>query len=369
MESTDTRSSGEHLSDIDIAKILAFDKADTSQREIAQLVKCSRSAVQEILRTYLFETFQGRNQRRTYQRKTTKREDRYIERALKQNFSKPLHDITNIINTNGLPISETTVRRRRSEAGLGSYIAVAKPGLRKENVVKRLEWAMRYKDWTAENWKRVIWSDESSIWIGVNPRRQWVIRSSRERLNRRYVKKSFKGERVKVMVWGCFTGERLGPLIVCDDGGIGADEYEDILYDGLFSLIDDLLEIPEDEEEVQVADQNTFLFMQDNAPCHKATEILEFLAENHVPVMAWPPQSPDLNPIENLWTEFKARFHKRFLELFNHPSKSSEARYRYAEVLQEVWYSQGMELVEALIQSMPRRCTAVIEATGGWTKY
>jgi hypothetical protein len=318
------------------------------------LVKCSRSAVQEILRTYLFETFQGRNQRRTYQRKTTKREDRYIERALKQNFSKPLHDITNIINTNGLPISETTVRRRRSEAGFGSYIAVAKPGLRKENVVKRLEWAMRYKDWTAENWKRVIWSDESSIWIGVNPRRQWVIRSSGERLNRRYVKKSFKGERVKVMVWGCFTGERLGPLIVCDDGGIGADEYEDILYDGLFSLIDDLLEIPEDEEEVQVADQNTFLFMQDNAPYHKATEILEFLAENHVPVMAWPPQSPDLNPIENLWTEFKARFHKRFLELFNHPSKSSEARYRYAEVLQEVWYSQGMELVEALIQSMPR---------------
>ena len=102
------------------------------------------------------------------------------------------------------------------------------------------------------------------------------------------------------MVWGCFTGERLGPLIVYDDGGIGADEYEDILYDGLFSLIDDLLEIPEDEEEVQVADQNTFLFMQDNAPCHKATEILKFLAENHVPVMAWPPQSPDLNPIENL---------------------------------------------------------------------
>jgi hypothetical protein len=81
--------------------------------------------------------------------------------------------------------------------------------------------------------------------------------------------------------------------------------------------------------------------------------------------MAWLPQSPDLNPIENLWTEFKVQFHKQFLELFNHPSKSSKARYRYAEVLQEVWYSQGMELVEALIQSMPRRCAAVIEAKGG----
>lgn len=48
------------------------------------------------------------------------------------------------------------------------------------------------------------------------------------------------------MVWGCFTGTRLGPLIVCEEGGIGADEYEDILYNGLFSLIDDLLEPPED---------------------------------------------------------------------------------------------------------------------------
>ena len=171
------------------------------------------------------------------------------------------------------------------------------------------------------------------------------------------------------MVWTCFTGERLGPLIVCDDGGIGPDEYEDILYDGLFSLIDDLLEPPEDPETIQVADQNTFLFMQDNTPCHKAIPVLEFLQENRVPIMEWPPQLPDLNPIENLWTELKVRFHKRFLELFNYPSKSLEAKYRYGEVLQEVWYSQGMEMMEVLIQSMPLRCQAVIDAKGGWTKY
>jgi len=43
--------------------------------------------------------------------------------------------------------------------------------------------------------------------------------------------------------------------------------------------------------------------------------------------MIWPLQSPDLNPIENLWTVFKTAFHKRFTELFSHPSKSLEARY------------------------------------------
>jgi hypothetical protein len=365
-DSHDQRKSGEHLSDIEIAQILALDKVAIPQRQIASLLKRSRKTIQNALATFLFETFRGRNVHHEHPRKTTKREDRYIERALKQNYDLPLRDITNII---GLPISERTVRRRRSDAGLGSYIAAEKPALQAENVAKRLEWALKYKDWTVEDWKRVIWSDESSIWIGVNPRRQWVIRPPNERLNRKYVKKTFKSAQVKVMVWACFTGERLGPLIVCEEGGIGADEYEEILYDGLFSLIDDILEPPEEPETIQVADTNTFMFMQDNAPCHKAHEVMEFLAENHVPVMKWPPQSPDLNPIENMWSEFKARFHKRFLKMFNHPLKSMDARYRYGEVMQEVWYNQGMELVEALIKSMPKRCQAVIDANGGWTKY
>lgn len=220
-----------------------------------------------------------------------------------------------------------------------------------------------------DDWKRVIWSDETSVWIGVNPRRQWVIRPEGERLNPKYVKKSFKSQRVKAMVWGCFTGDRLGLLIICDEGGIGAAEYEDILYDGLFSLIDDILELPENGETIEVADENTLLFQQDNAKCHTAKEVLDFPKQHHVPIMQWPAQSPDLNPIENLWTPFKAAFYKRFTELFNHPSKSLEARYRYREVLQDVWYDLGMDLVTALIESMPSQVQAVIEANGGWTKY
>ena len=170
------------------------------------------------------------------------------------------------------------------------------------------------------------------------------------------------------MVWACFTGDRLGPMIMCEEGGIGANEYEDILYNGLFSLVDDILQTTESDT-IRVEDENTFFFMQDNAPCHKAECILDFLSENGVPVMKWPPQSPDLNPLDNLWVDFKDRFHKRFIELFNHPSKSLEARYRYEEVLQQVWYDQGMEIVDSLLASMPKRCQLVIEAGGGWINY
>jgi len=214
----------------------------------------------------------------------------------------------------------------------------------------------------------VIWSDKTSMWIEINPRRQWVIRPPGERLNSKYVKRTFKSAHVKIMVWACFISERLGPLIVCDEGGVGADEYEEIIYDGLFLLIDDLLQPPETPDIIQVIDESTFLFMQDNSKVHKVTEVLEFLTENHVPVMEWLPQSPDLNPIKNLWAVFKTRFHQRFMELFNCASKSLEARYRYGKVLQEVWYNQGMEMVNALIKSMPERCAVVIEAPGGWIK-
>ena len=72
-------------------------------------------------------------------------------------------DITNIVQDKGYLISTTTLRRWYSEVGLGSYVAAAKPGLHAENITKELKWAIKYKDWTAEDWKRVIWSDESSV--------------------------------------------------------------------------------------------------------------------------------------------------------------------------------------------------------------
>ena len=127
---------GEHLSDVYIAMILALDKVTIFQRKIAALIKISRTAVQRALQTYTFETFQGRNTRREYKRKTSEHEDRYIEHVIKQNDSLPLWDITNIVSNKVLPISEATVQHRHSEAGLSSYIAAEKPGLRLANVAK-----------------------------------------------------------------------------------------------------------------------------------------------------------------------------------------------------------------------------------------
>ena len=93
-------------------------------------MKCGRKAVQRILATYLFETFQGRESRHVYERKTTTRQDNVILHTIKQNYDLSLRDITSIINNKiRTSVSERTVRRRRSEAGLESFIAAEKPAL------------------------------------------------------------------------------------------------------------------------------------------------------------------------------------------------------------------------------------------------
>ena len=69
--------------------------------------------------------------------------------------------------------------------------------------------------------------------VGQDPRRRRVLRTPGTALDENNSAASFKGQRVTIMVWACFAGDHLGPLLTFEKGGIGAEEYMEILYEGL----------------------------------------------------------------------------------------------------------------------------------------
>ncbi len=109
--------------------------------------------------------------------------------------------------------------------------------------------------------------------------------------------------------------------------------------------------------------------MQDNAPIHTARVVKSWLREENIQLLDWPPYSPDLNPMENLWGLLKSGIYKQDRGLLKAEGSGLDvqerliaASCRSREVIEERHFT-------TLAASMPRRCRAVIDAEGWFTGY
>ena len=152
------------------------------------------------------------------------------------------------------------------------------------------------------------------------------------------------------MIWGCMSWDGIG--FMCKiDGIMDQHLYMSILKDDLWKTIKDYKWKPE-----------RMIFQQDNDPKHKAAAVQKWLSNQPFSIIDdWPGQSPDLNPIEHLWAHLKRQL--------NRYEKASSGILELWERVQDEWWKIPPKTCQDLIESMPRRCEAVIRAKGRWTKY
>ena len=153
---------------------------------------------------------------------------------------------------------------------------------------------------------------------------------------------------VKVMVWGIFSHHGAGRLHIVE-GNMDRHQYLRVLQGRVRQQMQEWFS------------NNNGIFMQDKAPCHTAKICSNYLSQQNFQVLDWPGNSPDLNPIENLWAIIKSQLRQQNLLTKN-------------ELICAVinsWSRDATLLpkLHSLIDSMPQRIQAVIKGKGGFTKY
>ena len=250
----------------------------------------------------------------------------------------------------GDAVSISTIDRRLQEAGLFGRVARHNRDYSAEELRKRLSFAEGYKDWTPAQWEKVLFSDEKCFYGKGFCGRTWVRRPKGEGLNPKYcVHKT--AHPVKVNVWAAFCAGGQGYCHIFNEK-LDKHLYKRILADNLLpsARLHFSLAPPRVEQ---------WYFLHDNDPKHTSGVVMEWLHNNGVSTIDFPPYSPDLNPIENLWAAMARAVEK-------HACDTMED---LQEVVAAEWDKVDTDLMRKLAHSMPQRCQAVIEAEGWHTKY
>ncbi|GFT58852.1 transposable element Tcb1 transposase [Trichonephila clavipes] len=138
------------------------------------------------------------------------------------------------------------------------------------------------------------------------------------------------------MVWGCMSSHGVGKFHIVS-GTVKVMDYIEILQNKLLPTARDLL------------GNQSWIFQDDNAPCHRAKVVQKWLEDHTVNRNNWPGQSPDLNPIESLWFKIGYEISKK---------KPSNKRELIEALIFPFNHIVTKYLLLKLVHSMPKRCRA-----------
>jgi transposase len=249
----------------------------------------------------------------------------------------------------GKSVHPETVRRALKGQGLQAVEKKKAPALSEHHKKERLEFAQRHKDFTIEDWKRGIFSDEVKINCLGSDGMSWAWKRAGERRSSQLVKPTVKYGGGSLMLWGCMLWEGVGYCCKIENT-LNGELYTQILDDELLKTL-----------RYYKKSVRQVFFQQDNDSKHTCKLAQQWFKDHGFHVLVWPAHSPDLNPIEHLWA-----YLKRKLNEYEEPPKGILELW---ERVEEEWEKIPVELCQKLIASMPERIQAVIDAKGDVTDF
>ncbi len=314
-------------------------KEGKTQKVIAKEAGCSQSSVSKHINR------EAKGKKRCGRKKcTSNRDNCTLERIVKQNPFKNVGEIHKEWTAAGVSASRTTTHRRMQDMGFSCRIPCVKPLLNNRQRQKRLAWAKDKKDWTAAEWSKVMFSDESKFAFPLE------IRVPESEEERRGTESTLLEVQCKVSTvsdgLGAMSSAGVGPLCFLRSK-VNTAVYQEVVEHFMLPAAD------------QLYGDADFIFQQDLAPAHSAKATSTWFKDHGIPVLNWPANSPDLNPIENRWGIVKRKMR------YARPKNAEELK----ATIRATWALITPEQCHRLIDSMPRRIAAVIQAKGAPTKY
>jgi transposase len=244
-------------------------------------------------------------------------------------------------------VSPRTIDRRLLEAGLPGRVARHVFQLTAAHKRARLSFANGYKHMSEDDWCRVLFADVKTF-EGVGHHGQvWVRRPVGEAANPEY-SVAHKPHPVTVPAWGCFSAHGPGYMAMFE-GSLDAAGLRDIFRDHLLPTVQEHFGVGAD-----------WWLLHDNDPGRHKSQLLRTFMHNHyIRPLDFPPYSPDLNPIENVWADMDKSM----------ASTQADNKKALEELVTATWAELTQEYCNKMARSMAKRIAQVIERQGAYTDY
>ncbi|KAK3542029.1 hypothetical protein QTP86_010853 [Hemibagrus guttatus] len=321
-------------------KIVDLHQAGKTESAIGKQLGVKKSTVGAIIRKWKTYKTTDNLPRSGAPHKISRRGVKMITRTVSKNPRTTRGDLVNDLQRAGTKVTKATISNTLRRQGLKSCSARRVPLLKPVHVRARLKFTREHLDDPEEDWENVIWSDETKIELFGKNSTCRVWRRKNAELHPKNTIPTVKHGGGNIMLWGCFSAKGPGRLIRAKERMNGA-MYREILGKNLLPSARALKM------------KRGWVFQHDNDPKHTARATKEWLCKKHFKVLEWPSQSPDLNPIENLWRELKSVAQRQ-------PQNITALE----EICMEEWAKLPATVCKNLVATYRKRLTSVIANKG-----